>query len=39
MRRVKQLVHADHVYRNGYNGRGVCAVVLDTGERVIIMSS
>lgn len=31
MRRVKQLVHADHVYRNGYNGRGVCAAVLDTG--------
>ena len=31
MRRVKQLVHAHNVYKSGYNGRGVCAVILDTG--------
>lgn len=31
MRRVKQLVHAHNVYKKGYNGRGVCAVILDTG--------
>lgn len=31
MKRVKQLVHAQNVYRKGYTGRGVCAVILDTG--------
>lgn len=31
MRRVKQLVHAHNVYKKGYSGRGVCAVILDTG--------
>ena len=31
MRRVKQLVHAQKVYEKGYSGRGVCAVILDTG--------
>lgn len=31
MRRVKQLVHAHNVYRKGVTGKGVCAVILDTG--------
>lgn len=31
MKRVKQLVHAQRAYRKGYTGRGVCAVILDTG--------
>lgn len=31
MRRVKQLVHAHNVYRKGFTGKGVCAVILDTG--------
>lgn len=31
MKRVKQLVHAHNAYKKGYNGQGVCAVILDTG--------
>lgn len=31
MRRVKQLVHAQNVYRMGYSGKNIRVVILDTG--------
>ena len=31
MNRVKQLVHAENVYRMGYTGKNIRVVTLDTG--------
>ena len=31
MKRVKQLVHAENVYRMGYTGKNIRVVTLDTG--------
>ena len=31
MKRVKQLVHAQNVYRMGYSGKNIRVVILDTG--------
>lgn len=38
MNRVRELVGASAAYRLGYDGTGVGVAVLDSGERVIIMS-
>lgn len=39
MNRVRQLINAAYADMAGVFGEGVCVAVLDTGERVIIMSS
>ncbi len=38
MNRVRELVGASEIYRMRYDGTGIGVAVLDSGERVIIMS-
>ena len=39
MDRVRRIINAQKAYEHGYYGEGVGVAVLDTGERVIILSS
>lgn len=39
MDRVSNIIHLDWARKRGIYGKGVCVAIIDTGERVIIMSS
>ncbi len=39
MDRVKKLIHLNYAYKTGLTGKTVTIAAMDTGERVIIMSS
>ena len=39
MNRVRKMIHTDYAYKIGLTGKNVTVAVMDTGERVIIMSS
>lgn len=39
MNRVASIIHLDYAKKMGLTGKGVGVAILDTGERVIILSS
>lgn len=39
MDHVRELIQCEEAYRQGLTGHGIGVAILDTGERVIIMSS